>query len=237
MLTGLVTVLLLAVPITSAHGTVTFSAPYTGFSVTPANYTSVTGCAAMHNPTPATWNSSTGSLQSSASVFAGKCKQYNYAQVYSAIEFTSPLFSAPVAGYWYAYVTVDAAFSAKASLSLSGPGNASNGTYVYGESYVYLSVATFIYDATHHNDTLIGYGTDALVSQYFTSNGTFSLSTSMTTSYVLVTGQFTGGHVYIAYTEITASIFADTYGGGSSASASLDVAGSNGLTIPSILIA
>jgi hypothetical protein len=232
-LTVLVAAVLLAAPLTSAHGTVTFTAPYTGFTTTPSNYVSHSGCAAVHQPTLPTWNSSTGAFQVSSTTSATSCTGSNFAEAYTAVSLSSPLFSAPFPGFGDVYAQLTSAFAARASLHLA-PTNTSNGSYVFAESSVSLTVAIYIYDATHHNDTLFGYASDNLVSQYFTTTGTFSISSGLQTNYVSAVGTFTGGHVYEAYVYISATVFVDTYGGGSTAGASIDVSGANTLTISSI---
>jgi hypothetical protein len=236
---GIVAILILAAPLTSGFGPVTFTAPYTGFTAVPVNYTAQSGCAHESQSALPTWNPSTGGFAVASSVTAGKCAGSNVAQAYSAVELFSPAFLAPAPGFGYVSASISSAFSAHASLHLAPPGNASNGTYVYGESSVYLSVAIFVNDVTHgnRNVSLFGYATDTLVSQFFTSSGSFALTTSWTNSSVYATGQFNRGHWYQVQIEITASIFAVTYGGGSLAGAALNVAGTNGLSIASLVAA
>ena len=53
-------ILMLAAPFSAAHGTVTFVAPYTGFTQSSYNYASAFGCAGAKNTTPANWNATSG---------------------------------------------------------------------------------------------------------------------------------------------------------------------------------
>jgi hypothetical protein len=231
-LSGLVALLILVAPLTSAHGVVTFAPPFTGFTTLPYNYTAHSGCAAEKQPTAPTWNAPAGSFQVSSSVTSGKCT-YGFAEAYNTLTLASPLFSSPYVGFGYLDVSVAAAFSARAAAHLATV-NVTNGSYAYAESSVYLSVSVYIYDATHHNDTLFGYAIDSVVSQSFSGTGTFTMTSSSANTVVYVFGTFTGGHVYQAQVYVTAQVFAYTAGGGSTAGASLDLAGTNGLTLGAI---
>ncbi len=228
---ALAAVLVLVAPMSSAHGTVTFTAPYNGFTSTTSAYVNHTGCAHATNPTPATWNASTGSFQFAAATSAASCTRGadGYAEAFTTI--TSTLFSAPFNGFGSVDVVMSSAFTAKAALNLATSGNASG---AFSEVALYVSV--YVYDATHHNGTFFGYATTYLVDQYFyTSSSAFALSQGWTTSYLYASGTFAAGHVYQADVSIGAYVFTDSYGnGGSTGSASLDLGGSNGLVISSI---
>lgn len=230
LVSGLAAVLLLAAPFALAHGTVTFTAPYTGFTQSPYNYTYASGCAAYHQPTTPTWTSSTGTFQISASVNAAKCASFNYAEAYASLELISPAFTTPYASFGYVYADLSAAFSAKASVHL---GTATNGSYVFGDSEVEFVAGLYVYDVTHHNGSLFGYGTTTLVDQSFFSTGSYSLTTSWTNSTLYAFGTFAAHHLYQVEFDITALVFAESENG-STAAAALNLAGTNGLTVSSI---
>jgi len=222
--------LVLLAPVSSAHGTVTFTAPYTGFAVSNSAFVNATGCGHASNPTPLAWNSTSGTFQFAAAASAGLCARGADAYGEAFTSLTSPLFSAPYNGFGSIDLSLSTAFSAKAVLHLGASSN-----FSYATSEVALSIGVYVYDATHHNDSLVAYTTVSLVDQYFYgASGSFSLTQGWTSSYVVAYGTFTGGHVYQAIVSLSAYAFADTYGGGSSASASIDLGGSNGLVISSI---
>jgi hypothetical protein len=232
VLSGFAVLMLLFVPLSSAHGTVTFSAPYTGFHQSPSIYLATYGCASVKQPAAPTWTSSNGTYQVSNGVRAGKCS-YGFAEAQSSISLISPKFGTPAAGFGYLYATISSALSAHASVKLAPAGNSSNGTYSYAYSSVGLSVGVYVYDT---NGTLVAYATTSLVSQTFSTTGSFSYSTAWTTSYVYAFGTFVAHHVYYLDLSLSAIVYAETYGGGSTASASLDLAGSNGLVVSSLVI-
>jgi hypothetical protein len=232
LLSALAAVLLLAAPFAAAHGTVTFTAPYSGFTQTSSNYTAASGCAAFHEPTIPAWTPSTGTFQVSSATNSAKCATSSYAETYSSIDLTSPAFTTPAAGTGWVYADLSAAFSAKASLHLR---TATNGSYIFGESEVYLVAALYVYDVTHHNTSLFGYATTTLVNQAFSTTGSFSLTMGWTNSTMYAFGTFTAHHLYQVQIDISALVYASTYGGGSTAMASLNLAGANGLMVSSIV--
>jgi len=230
-LSAFAAVLLFAAPLTLAHGTVTFAAPFNGFHQSPSTYTSSSGCASLQLTTAPTWTSTNGTYQVANSVRAGKCS-YGFAEAYSSISLTSPKFSTPYAGYGYVYATISSAFSARAVLHLAPP---VNGSYTYAYSEVALTAAIYIYDVSPNNGSLFGYATDTMVSQYFDTTGSFALTTGWVTSYMYADGTFVAGHHYQVQFDISATVYASTYGVGSSASASLNLGGTNGLVVSSIV--
>jgi hypothetical protein len=234
LLSGLVAVLMLAAPLTSGHGVVTFSAPFTGFSTTQSNYTATSGCGVLHQPSAPTWNGANGTLNFGASAAAGHCT-LGFAEAYTSVSMVSPKFSAPFVGFGYLTIGLTSSFAARASAVLP-TGNASNGSYSYADSDVSLVVGTLIYDVTHHNFSLITYTTTTIVGQQLTSTGTFSLSMSAVSQTVYAYGTFTGGHLYQLYVDISAYVYADTYGTGTSAAASLNLSGANALVLGSIVV-
>ena len=224
--------LVIVSPLASAHVTVTFTPPFSGFTQSPYNYSSATGCAGVHQSSLPTWTSSTGTFQVSSSTNAGKCAGTNLAEAYSAVSLSSPAFTTQSSGPGYVYATIGAAFSAHASLHLA---HAYNGSYIYGDAEVYVVASIDIYDVTHGNGTFFGYATDTIVSQEFLSTGSFSLSSSWTNTTIYAIGTFAMHHVYQLEIYIAAVVFAETYGGGSTGAASIDLAGSNGLTVYSVI--
>ena len=230
-LAGFAALLILAAPFATAHGTVTFSAPFTGFGLSTANYTYASACASETQTTAPTWTSANGTFQVASSVAAGGCRGSQFAEAYASIDFVSPSFTTPVAGFGYVYTTVSSAFTASASLHLATP---INGSYAYGYSAVSLLVSIYVYDVTHNNGSLFGYASDVIASQTFSASGAYFLHMGWTNSTIYATGTFAAHHHYQVQLAISAIIYADTYGGGSSGKASLNVGGSNGVAISSI---
>lgn len=198
-----------------------------------SNYTYASTCASESQSTLPTWTSANGSFQVASSVVAGPCRGSQVAEAYASIDFVSPAFLAPSSGFGYVYTTLSSAFSAKATLHLAAP---TNGSLKYGYSSVSLVVGITVYDVTHGNGSLFGYASDALVSQTFSTSGSFSLATSWTNSTIFATGTFAAFHHYQVHLDISAVIYADTYGGGSTGKAALNLGGSDGITIGSILV-
>jgi len=228
-LAALVAVLVLAAPLTSAHGTVTFTAPYSGFTSSTYNFVNGTGCSHASNPTAAVWTSSSGTFQFAATS-AGLCARGGDSYGEGFITIDSPLFSAPANGAGSVFVTLSSAFTAKAAFHA---GTSNNGSGGFAEVELYAEV--FIIDATHHNESVVASTYAFLVDQsFYTNSGAFSLTQGWTSSYLYAYGTFTGGHVYQAELYLGAYVFTDTYGGGDSASASLNLGGTNGVVISSI---
>ncbi|MCI4340412.1 MAG: hypothetical protein L3J73_04005 [Thermoplasmata archaeon] len=233
-LSGFAAVLLLAAPFSLAHGTVTFAAPFTGFGLSSSNYTYASTCASESQTVLPTWTSANGTFQIASSVAAGGCRGSQIAEAYASIDLVSPVFTPPAAGFGYVYATLSSAFSAQASLHLAAP---TNGSFGYGYTSVSLIVAIYVYDMTHNNVSLFGYGSDVLASQTFSSSGAYSLHMGWTNSTIYATGTFAAFHHYQLQLDISALIYSDTYGGGSSGRASLNVGGTNGIAISSIVVA
>jgi hypothetical protein len=232
----LAALLVLAAPLSSAHGTVSFTAPYTGFTTSTSAFVNHTGCGFATNAVPASFTPSSGAFQFSAAAGAGTCSRGGEGYADASTTLTSPLFASPTNynGTGYVYVALNTSFSAKAALHLGGT-TGGNGTSGGGFAQVVLYAEVLVYDATHHNDSLVGYTSLDLVDQYFSSaSGQFSLTQGWTTSYLYVSASFTGGHVYQLEMFVGADLFAETYGGGSTAQASINAGGTNGLVIESI---
>jgi hypothetical protein len=228
----LVAVLMFVAPLSSAHGIVVFTAPYAGFTTSTSQYVNHTGCAFATNPVPASWNSTTGEFQFSAAAGSGACAKGGDGYGEATTSLTSHYFSSPYPGTGYVYVELNSSFAAKAALTLGS--SSGNGT-TSGYAEVALYVEVLVYDTTHHNGTLVGYSSLYLVDEYFyASSSHFSLTQGWSTSYLYCSTLFTAGHHYEAYLYVGAYVFADTYGGGSTASASLNLGGTNGVVISSI---
>jgi hypothetical protein len=222
--------LVVVAPLSSAHGTVTFTAPYTGFTTSPSEYVNHTGCGSANNPAPLSWNASVGEVQFASATAAGACTRGGDGYGEAFVSLASPLFSAPTSGLGSIYVTYSSAFSARAALTL---GSAStNTTFSGGFAEVGLVVEVYVWDATHHNDSLVASAYQYIVDQYFYSaSGTFVLTQGWTTGYLYASATYTAGHVYQATVYVDAYVSAETYGGGSTATASLNMGGSDGLVI------
>ncbi|MCI4361242.1 MAG: hypothetical protein L3J91_06015 [Thermoplasmata archaeon] len=232
VLSGVAALLVLLSPLASAHGTVTFSPPFTGFALSTANYTYASSCASEKQTALPTWTSANGTYQVGGQVIAGPCHGSQFAEIYSSVDLVSPSFATPAAGFGYVYATFASAVSAQAALHL---GTASNGSYIYGSSDVSLVAGLYVYDVTLHNGSLFGYATSTIVSQLFYVNGSFSLRMGWTNTTMYATGTFAPKHMYQVQFEVSALIYASTYGGGSVAKASLNLAGSNGLAVSTIV--
>jgi hypothetical protein len=139
---------------------VTFTAPFSGFIEARSGTTAAYGCAAFHLLTVPKWVPPTGTNRLATSAIAPRCSITNFAETYSSIDLTSPVFTTPVAGSGSVYADLSAAFSATASLFL---GNASNGPIVFGEAEVSLVAGIYVYDVTHHNSSLFGATTTTFV--------------------------------------------------------------------------
>jgi hypothetical protein len=227
-------ILMFAAPFSSAHGAVTLSAPYTGFTSTASSYAYHSACASGTNSTPISWNATSGVAQYNGLARSGPCPGYLYGYSDGYVSIDSRLFHAPAPGIGYVYETFSSAFIAHASLHLA-TGNTTNGTYRGGSASVALYVYAEVFDETHHNGTLFGYAYTYLVDQsFYATSGSFSLTQGPTSTYLYVSGTFTAGHVYQVDTFVSAYVSADTYGGGSTAAASLDLSGTNGVTLSSI---
>jgi hypothetical protein len=233
---ALAAILLFAAPFSSAAGVLTITAPYTGFTSSASTYSYHSHCASATNSTPLSWNATTGVGLFNGVARSGGCPGSLYAASDGYGSVVSRLFHTPTPGVGYVYLTFSSAFSAHAALHIAPGGNASNGTYHGGSAAVELYVLAEVIDETHHNGTLFGYSYLYLVDQaFYGTSGTFSLTQGATSSYLYITGTFTAGHIYQLYLDVVAYVSADTYGGGSTAVASLDAAsGSNGVTLSSI---
>jgi hypothetical protein len=152
--------LLLTAPLAVAHGTVTFTAPFSGFVEARSGTTAAYGCATFHLLTVQEWVPSTGTYRLATSAIAPRCSITNFAETYLSIDLTSPVFTSPVAGSGSVYVDLSAAFAGTVSLFL---GNASNGPIVFGEAEVSLVAGIYVYDVTHHNSSLFGATTTTFV--------------------------------------------------------------------------
>jgi hypothetical protein len=233
-LAAVVAILVFAAPLTSAHGIVTFTAPYNGFTATPSSYVYNSSCAHASNSVPISWNASTGVSQFAGATNAGPCHPFQYGYAEGFLSINSRLFSAPTNGVGFVDVSYSAAFSASAALHVS-TSNATNSTAKGGYAAVSLYVSVEVLDVTHHNGTFLGYAYAYVVDQsFYTASGSFSLTQGWTPGYLYVSANFTAGHVYVIETGITAYILAESYGGGTTASASLNLGGANGLSISSI---
>jgi hypothetical protein len=234
---ALATILLLAAPMSSAHGTVSFTAPYTAFAATPSTYSTHYGCSGASTPVPAGWNLSLGRVQFSSLARAGACSSINYGYAEGTVGLVSPTFSAPAAGAGYVFVSMNLAVVARGLLS--GPsgnstGNSSGNSTSGGDVTVALYVLIEVVQVARNNGTTVGSGVDYLVDQSLTTSGSFLVAQRAGATATNVSATFAGGHLYEVEVDVTAYVFAETYGGGSTAVASIDLGGSHGLSLGAI---
>ena len=220
-------ILMLAAPFSTAHGTVSFAAPFTGFTQVSYNAAGSTGCATAKNATPGNWNASTGLFSSNGSTHSGSCHAFSDGYVYSDVVASSTPFLPPFPGFDFATVTVSSSFVAHAAVKLTNTTNTS-----YGYAAVYLYVELEIEDVSNHGSGFVGFGYTYIVDQYiYGASGSYSLTQGWTTSYVSASGNLTAGHIYKLVIYMDAEVFTDTSGVGNQASASLNLAGTHGLKV------
>jgi hypothetical protein len=85
--------LVVLAPVSSAATIVSFSAPYTGFAVTTANYTYSYGCGSSHTVGTPSWSNATGTFNAIERATLGGCAGYSYSDSYAFTELTGPTFS------------------------------------------------------------------------------------------------------------------------------------------------
>jgi hypothetical protein len=227
-MTALVAVLLLAAPLTAAHGSVSFAPPYTTFTSSLSGGSQGSVCAKDTNPTAASWSNATGLFQYDAAVRAGPCATTDMVYEEAFLSAATPTFPAPVAGAGTVYVELNTSYVARAQLTLG------SGAGTWGDAQVTLSVTLYVLEVTHRNSTVIASTVDDLVDQSYYQDGSYSASQSFAVSLTAVSATFAAGHTYQVSVLVTAFLYAESGGGGTRGAASLDLAGSHGLILADV---
>jgi hypothetical protein len=228
---SLFVVLLLIAPASAARGSVVFNAPFTGFTTGVSSFVDWVGCASERTAAVGTWNQSANLYQFQGYAHGGTCLSDSDAYTDSITSISSPLFAAPQNGSGDVFVSVNTSFSARAELMYQQ-------TRTFGDADVIFVLSGYVYDLTHHSATQVGYSYNYLVSQDLTGylNGSWSYSQGWTNEHLTVPVDFVPHHVYVFVFYLTAYCEAASDGGGTIASASLDLAGSHGLRLTAISV-
>jgi hypothetical protein len=226
---GLTVILLMLSPASAARGSVVFSAPYTGLSTGTSNFVDWVGCANERTPTAGNWNNSTDLYQFQGYAHGGTCLTDSDAYTESITSISTPLFAAPHNGTGDVFVAVNTSFSARAELIYQQ-------TRTYGDADVIFVMFGYAYDLTHHSAVQVGYGYKYLVSQDLTGylSGSWSYSQGWLNEHLTVPVDFVPHHVYLFVFYLTAYCYGSSGGGGTIASASLNLTGSHGLKLTAI---
>jgi hypothetical protein len=232
---ALVAILVLAAPMTSAHGAVSFAPPYNSFTATPTSSATHSTCAGAANPVATAWNSTLGLMVFAGSARAGPCTSSQFGYTQGSLALTSPKFSAPASGAGYVLVNLRDSFVANGALKIAagnGTGNGSAG----GDVAVVLYVMVDVIELTHANGTTVASSLGYLVDQTLAASGSFHLAQPWTNASMNVSATFAFGHSYEVSIDLIAYAFAETWYGGATASASLNLAGTHGVYLTSIRV-
>ena len=231
-LAAVLAIVTIAAPLASAHGVVSIVAPYNHFSVSTSSYAASYGCGKQSLSTSPSWDGTTGVYSIAGKVSIRGCSGSNGAEIFSYVALTTGKFSAPQNGFGYLVTGISSAFSARAALHVPAPSNGTNFSYSYAT--VTSSATVYLYD---NNGTFVGYQSVSFFSQTFTATGSFSLTQGPTSTSLYIWASFVAGHQYYAYIDFSASAYLFSYDSMATGSASIDLAGGNGITLTGLTAA
>jgi hypothetical protein len=231
---GLVTLLMVVAPFAGASTPKTWAPPYKGFTSTTSNSLYSYGCTAYaHESAVPAWSATTGTFSMAGKISAGRCiSGFSYASIYGQTIITSPTFYRTHSGYTWLYISWNLAVVAKAALSVSS--GTGNGNFSYANASVLGSVYAYIVDVT--NGSYLSGASATLFGASFTSTGHYLLSTTASTSYLYLWGALQKGHQYQVLLYLDAGVTIYFYNVSATASASLNLAGTHGLTLTGITL-
>ena len=213
----------------SGHGVVTFRAPYGGFTVNTFPSTLAIGsCAGVHNPVPVNWTGSNGTFHFRGSVAIGNCRGTQTAYAFGEVSLVSPAFPTPFPGNGSVVILT------RTALLTSGAVHTGASTSDDATAFVYVFVE--IWDATPRVPVLITSSTTYLLDQSLSASGSFAVLQLPTATTITTPVGFSAGHLYEVQVSLVAKVSVDASGGGT-ASASLDLGGSNSVTLRAITAA
>ena len=231
---GVLAVVLLASPLTAASGFTVFSPPYTTFTSTPSNSVYSTGCgaSAMEHGTPV-WSSTTGTYTMAGRTSVSTCGSGGspYAQIYATEELMSPQFNGTHGGYSSIYAEWNTSVDARAMLSVS-----STGTYGWAYASVSGTVTLYVLDVTSGYGGSVATASLTLFGATLTSSGMYVLTTGWTTSALYAYAPLHRGHVYQVEIDIYVGAYVDVYNSTATGSASVNLAGTHGITLSDITV-
>ena len=230
---GVVALVLIAAPLAAASSPISFAPPYSGFTSTTSNYLSSSGCTATaHEPVTPSWSATTGTFSFSGKASAGSClNSYSSASVDAQSIINSPTFSGTHGGTSIVYVDWSYAVAARASVALLSSAN-----FSYVSASVTGTVYTELYDVTNGSISYVTGTTATLFGATFYSTGLYVLSTGPTLVYQYLYGVLHKGHTYQVTLWVTADLGVSVYNASGTASASVNLGGSNGVTLTSVTI-
>lgn len=229
---GVVALLVLLAPVSSASTVVSFTAPYTTFTATTYTGSYSYGCASAHSAGAPTWANTTGTFNAVERATMTSCSGYNYADVYAETYLSSPAFTPSRGGNAYVVTTLTAGWQAHVSL-------AGNTSYGYNTSFAYATATVYAYLEDMTTGSIVGTSYSAYAATIAALSATTAgsaTSTSTSTSFsIYAYGTVHGTHSY----EFIVQIFTEAYlssASGASGSASLNLGGSNGITLTGLSV-
>ncbi len=231
-LSALATVLLLAAPMASAAGIVSFTAPYTGWTASNSNYLASTGCAAARESSQPSWSSSTGVFTFAGRANASTCgSTYNFASVYAISAISSVGFQGTHGHTSYIYLNWNMSVSAKAALSFTPSGD-----YSYASAYVSGTAYSYLIDITNGSYNYVTSTTTTLFGATLTSTGLYILSTGWVLSSQYMSAVLLKDHVYQVLIDIYANGGVSLYGGSGWGAATIGLSGNHGIGLASVVV-
>jgi hypothetical protein len=231
----LVALSLLLVPVGSGRGVFRMTAPYLGFAKFPFNAIGNSSCGQETTPVSGTWNSTNGAFQFDGYANAGPCAVFASGGTEAIMTIDSSAFLAPLNGTGSVSISFAYAFTAKALLHFATPTSARSFPG-YASTTIEVQIASI--DVTHHHWTQVGVGHTFLIDTILdASPASFSFRQPWTGSSLSVPTSFVAGDDYLIQVIILANVETVSYGGGTVANASLDMAAPGGLTIGSLTAA
>lgn len=243
-LLGVLTVLMLTASQAGALNVVSFSPPYSSFISTPSSTTGSYGsCASVVQTSTPAFSLTTGTLHFRSHAALTSCPTgLNYADGSVSSSLQTPSFAGPNFGTNYVYVSWTTGYNVHLQLNVptsnttgNGTGNGTSG-YAFGSAY--LTIYAYLIDAST-GAFVAGsgaYSTTTIASFSFSATGSATASTTPVSSTTFLYGIMHKNQTYYVEVAVDASLYLESYNTAASGSATINLAGTNGITLNSISV-
>lgn len=241
---GILIVLMVTAAQAGATHVVSFTPPYSAFTSVPSSTTGSYGtCASIAQTSTPSFSLTTGVLQFRSHAALTPCASgLNYADGSVSSSLQSPSFAGPNFGTNYVYVSWTTGYSVHVALNVptaNSTGNSSgNASYSYAFASAYLTVSAYLIDAS--TGTFVAgsgaYTSSTIASFSFSATGSATAASTPVASAMFLYGFLHKTHTYYVEVNVDASLYIEAYDTAAWGSATINLAGTNGITLDSIQV-